>query len=162
MAATVRSTSTYASAVNDTSVVTTLPSGWQPGDVCYVFGELRASSGTLSTSTTGWTTLVASFASGASASSAMALFRKVLVSGDVGPTVTCTSGRLTLVAVAVQGADNATPEDGVTVLSNNNGASAVTAVAGSAITPNGAADLLLCGHGCGDPTTANTSISFGT
>lgn len=163
MTASVRSTSTYASAANDTSVAVVLPTGWQAGDVCYVFGELRAATGSLSTGTAGWTTLVASFASGSSTSSAMALFRRVLQAGDTaGPTITCTSGRLTYVAAAVQGADGTTPEDGAAIVTNNNGASASSTITANSITPAGTTDLLLCGYGCGDPTTANTNITFST
>jgi len=150
MAATVRSSSTYASAATEASFSVPLPSGFAAADVCYIFAEGRAASGVFGTAPAGWTAVAASFASGATTSSFMVCYRKVMTGSEGNPTVTGTSGRYSAVAVAVQGADNGTPED-VAVIPDNGGASAVTTITSPGITPSSSSALLLIGFGCGTP-----------
>lgn len=159
MAATVRSASTYASVASETSFSMPLPAGFAAGDVCYIFAEGRATTGAFGTTPTGWTAVAASFTSGSNTSSFMVTYRRVMQAADGSPAIAGTSGRYAAVCVAVQGADNTTPED-VTVVTDNGGVSAITTITSPGIAPAGTDDLLLIGFGCGDPTTANTGISF--
>jgi hypothetical protein len=155
----VRATSTYVSAASDTSFNIALPSGWQAGDVCYIAVENRGT-GAGVTTPSGWTAVAAVFNPFGQTNTAMGVYRRVLQAGDTSPvTFTVTSGRIAAVALAVQGADNATPEDGVTVAEAAQSAATNSPVA-SSVTSASASDLLLCFFGAGDPTTANVAMTF--
>ena len=150
---TVRSSSTYASAASETTFNLALPPGWQAGDVCYIGVELRATGATINTPT-GFTAVAATFTPVGVTNTAMAVFRRVLQTGDTDPVaVSGASGRYAAAAVAVQGADGTTPEDGVTPAEAPQSAATNNPVADS-VTPAGSNDLLLCFFGAGDPTTA--------
>src|SRR6185437_16170597 len=103
--------------------------------------EDRAATGALGAAPAGWTAVAATFSSGSSTSSEMAVYRRVMQAGDASPTVTGTSGRFAAVCVAVQGADNGTPED-VAVVTDNGGASALTTITSPGLTPAASNDLL--------------------
>ena len=82
MAATVRSSGQFVGVGSVTSGVVPLPTGWQAGDVCYLWAVGRATTGTI-TGPAGYAVLVASFHASSSTSSQMALYRRVLHAGAV-------------------------------------------------------------------------------
>ncbi len=159
MTATVRSSSTYASAASEATFNIALPTGWQAGDACYIGVELRATSGTINTPS-GWAAVGPNFNPAGVTNTVQAVFRRMLQDGDASPVaLTGTSGRYAAVAVAVQNADGTTPEDGVTPSEAAQSAATNSPVANS-VTPNGADDLLIIFFGAGDPTTANVAMTF--
>lgn len=149
----------YASAASEATCTPSLPSGWQTGDVVYIGVELRISSGNINTPTD-WYAVAPSFVSGSNASTKLAVFRRVMQDGDSAPQISNSAagaGRYAVTEVAVQNADNATPEDGVTVITYDDGATADQTITGQSITPASSNDLLLVFFGAG--STTNVSVT---
>src|SRR6266568_30213 len=148
MAASVRSSSTYASAATEAATSgLTLPAGWQPGDVIYIGCELTAATGSITTPS-GWANSVPQFVSAVGStptSGHAAVFRRVMVSGDTDPVISFTSGRFAAAMVAVQGADNTTPED-VTPASDDNTGVTAPSVRAPSLTPVTPGCLLITFH----------------
>jgi len=144
----IRSASTYASAATEASTSgLVLPSGWQPGDVIYIGCELTAATGSITTPG-GWTAVVPQFVSavgGTPTSGHAAGYRRVMQAGDTDPVFSFTSGRFAAAMVAVQGADNTTPEDATPTTDDNTGVTAPSVRAPS-ITPVTDNCLLLTFH----------------
>ena len=159
MTATVRSTSTYASAASDTSFAFTLPPGWQAGDVVYIAVECRGTGATTGTPT-GWTAVAATFNAVGVTNTCLTVLRRVMQAGDTDPvTITGASARFSVAALALQAADGTTPEDGVAASEAAQSAATNSPVANS-VTPTGADDLLLCFFGAGDTITTNLATTY--
>lgn len=77
------------------------------GDYTLLVCSLNASSGVI-TAPSGWSAVLASTNATLSTSDVHAIWYKKWVSGDASPTVTCTSGRLAVLPVRVEGADGTT------------------------------------------------------
>src|SRR5205809_1254108 len=71
----VRSSSTYASTVSETAFSIALPSGWQPGDVCYIAVEARGTGATIGTPA-GFTAVGPTFNPVGQTNTAMAVMRR--------------------------------------------------------------------------------------
>ncbi len=159
MTATVRSSGTYASAATEASTSgLTLPSGWQPGDVIYIGWELTAATGTVTTPS-GWALAVPAFVSAVGTtptSGHTGVFRRVMASGDAAPVISFTSGRFAADLLAIQGADNATPED-VTPVTDDNTGVAVPSVRAPSIVPVTPGCLLITFHAVRNATTGATT-----
>lgn len=156
MAASVRSSSKFESNGSVTSGTVPLPTGWQPGDVVLLGCSLVASSGTITGPGAGWSTEVASFHSSASTSASHAVFRRVMQAGDANPAVACSSGRLAVTAVAIQGADSTTPIDVTATFDTNSGVS-FPSVRASSITPVTNNCLLITFHAGRNGTNSATT-----
>jgi hypothetical protein len=94
-------------ATSITSATITLPTGLAAGDYTLLVCALNAASGVI-TPPAGWSELLASTPATLSTSDVCAIYYKAWVSGDTNPVVTCTSGRLAVLPVRVQGADTTT------------------------------------------------------
>lgn len=157
MAASIRATSHFVATASVTTGSVPLPTGWQAGDVLYICSVLAAATGTI-TAATGYTELIAGFHSSSTTSATMELCRKVLTSSESAPSITCKSGRLCCIGVAVQGADNTTPED-VSAASDTNSGVTFPSVRAPSVSPTSTNTLLLTFHGEYEGTTSN-SVSF--
>jgi Glycosyl hydrolase family 26 len=159
VAATVRSSSAYASAATETATSgLALPPGWQPSDVVYIGWELTAATGVVTTPP-GWALAVPAFVSavGTSPTSGHAgVFRRVMQSGDTAPVISFTSGRFAAALEAIQGADNTTPED-VTPVTDDNTGVAVPSVRAPSIVPVTPGCLLLTFHAVRNGTSGATT-----
>lgn len=148
MAVTVRSASTYASAVTEAATSgLMLPAGWQSGDVIYIGCELTAATGSITTPS-GWAAVVAQFVSAVGTtptSGHTAVFRRVMQAGDTAPVISFSSGRFAADLLAISGADNTTPEDVTPVTDDNTGVT-VPSVRAPSITPVTANCLLITFH----------------
>src|SRR5437899_652268 len=160
MTATLRAnTPIYISTASDTSFAIGMPSGWQLGDVVYIGVENRGT-GAGVTTPVGWLAVAPVFNPVGQTNTCQVVFRRVMQAGDADPlTITVTSGRIAAISVAVVGADNTTPEDGVTPSEAAQSAATNSPVANS-VSPAGPDDLLLTFFGAGDPTTANVAMTF--
>jgi len=155
---TVRSVGSYVSLASETTAVAPLPTGWQAGDVCYLFATNRASGGGFTTTPSGWAVLQASFDSANTTSSHMVAYRRVLQGGDTDPTLTGFSGRFAALSVAVQDASTTTPED--TGVANDPGqVGQQAAIVCPSVTPANANSLLLCGFGSGGPNGTTWTVA---
>ena len=84
MPATVRATSQFVATGSVTSGTVPLPTGWQAGDVLYIFIVLASATGTI-TAPAGYTELIANFHNSGTTSATMELCRKVLTSSESAP-----------------------------------------------------------------------------
>lgn len=157
MAASVRSTSNFVATASVTTGTVPMPTGWQPNDVMLIASVLAAATGTI-TAPSGYTEDVAQFHSSSTTSATMELCHRVLQSGDTAPAVTCKSGRLCCIGVAVQGADTTTPLD-VTPTSDTNSGVSFPSVRAPSISPVSANTLLITFHGEYEGTNS-FSVSF--
>ena len=160
MTATLRaSTPSYTSAASDTTFAIAMPTGWQPGDVVDIGIECRGTGASVTTPT-GWTAVAPVFNPVGVTNTCLVVLRRVMQAGDADPlTITVVSSRVAAIAIAAVGADNTTPEDGVTPSEAAQSAATNSPVANS-VTPNGSDDLLLTFFGAGDPVTANVAMTF--
>jgi|GEM_PF-5250404 len=143
---TVRDRTSYASAATETSAAVPIPASAQAGDVHYIFCELTASAGAITTPT-GYTAVVPQFDSESSTSAESACFRKDTTLSGGGGTVTISfsSGRFAAASLAVQDVDTSVFED-VAGASDNGPAAGTTSVDAPSLTPANAGTLLLTGH----------------
>lgn len=155
MAAVVQNSSNFVATASVTTGTVTLPTGWQANDVLYIFAQLTAALGTITTPS-GYATVVTSFPASASTSASQAVFRKVLTSSESDPAVTCTSGRLVCIGVLTRGADTTTPEDATATHDDNTGITLpnVQAPSITTVTDN---CLLLTAHGARLTTNGATA-----
>jgi len=142
---TVRDRTSYASAATETSAAVPIPASAQAGDVHYIFCELTASAGAITTPT-GYTAVVPQFDSESSTSAESACFRKDTTLSGGGGTVTISfsSGRFAAASLAVQDVDTSVFED-VAGASDNGPAAGTTSVDAPSLTPANAGTLLLTG-----------------
>lgn len=150
-----RSSATYASAASEGGGTVPLPSGWQVGDVIYIFWELTATNGVL-TIPSGWAEAVVQFRSSGTTNTAHGVMRRVAQSGDTDLALTYTTGRFAAISVAVVNADTTTPED-VTPTTDDNASVAYPSVRASSISPTTAGCLLLTGHAVRNGTNGATT-----
>src|SRR6266545_2566645 len=151
---TVRDKTSYASAATETSAAVPIPSGAQAGDVHYIFCELTASGGAITTPT-GYTAVVPQFDSENSTSAESACFRKdtTLSGGGGSVTISFSSGRFAAASLAIAGVDTGAFED-VAGASDNGPATTTTSVDAPSLTPANAGTLLLTGHTGRNPTVS--------
>jgi len=157
---TVRDKTSYAStAATDTSSVVPIPTNAQAGDVHYIFCELTASTGAITTPT-GYTAVVPQFDSENSTSAESAVFRKdtTLSGGGGSVTISHSSGRFAAASLAVAGVDTGAFED-VAGASDNGPAGTATAVDAPSLTPANAGTLLLTGH-TGRRATVGEAVTY--
>jgi len=95
------------SAGSVTSLTATLPSGFVTGDYVMVIAGHVATAGGL-TAPAGYSTLISATTVNGAASGHLAVYYKKWASGEANPTVTCVSGRMTVLPVRVSGADQTT------------------------------------------------------
>lgn len=156
----VRDKTSYASTgPSDTSSVVPLPAGWVAGDVHYIFCQLTASTGAITTPT-GYTAVVPQFDSENSTSAESAVFRKnaALQGGDGSVTITHSSGRFAAASLAVKDVDTSVFED-VAGASDNGPAGTATAIDAPTLTPANANSLLLTGH-TGRRATVGEAVTY--
>ncbi len=113
MTPTVRSVGTYGSAATETSATVPLPTGWQPGDLCYLGWCLLSGGLTLSPIPAGWSEFVPALMSQQNANTLSGVLRRVLQAGDSAPVLPfgTGNGRFCAISVAVTGYHATYPED---------------------------------------------------
>jgi hypothetical protein len=111
MTPTVRSAGTYGSAATETSATVPLPTGWQPGDLCYLGWCLLSAGLTFGPTPAGWSDFVPPLMSQQNANTLQGVLRRVLQAGDSAPVLPFTSGRFCAISVAVTGYHATYPED---------------------------------------------------
>lgn len=159
----VRSFATFGGTATTTTSVVPMPTiangaaaDWQVGDVVYIGYELTATSGTVTTPG-GWTSPFTPFRAAAATNCIHGVLRRVMQAGDPNTlTLTHTSGRFAAVAVAVQDADQTTPED-VTPTTDDNTGVTYPSVRAPSITPAAVDALLLTFHAVRNGTNSATT-----
>lgn len=148
----IRDKTSYASAATEVSAAVPIPSGAVAGDAHYIFCELTASTGAITTPS-GYTAVVPQFDSENSTSAESACFRKNTTLSGGGGTVTISfsSGRFAAASLAVKDIDTSVFED-VAGASDNGPATTTASVDAPTLTPANANSLLLTGHTGRNPT----------
>ncbi|WP_311379664.1 Ig-like domain-containing protein [Arthrobacter sp. ISL-48] len=138
------------------SYTPTLPAGWQPGDVVFLYSQVTVSGSANTTTPAGWTRAIADFTSAGSTSAHQTVWYRVMQSGDTAPSVAEPASRYAWTTVAVQGADATTPLD-VTPTTDTNSGVPYPDVRAPSITPVTPGALLLTAHGVRNGTNSATT-----
>jgi hypothetical protein len=154
---TVRASATAFSNSGTTTVVP-LPSGWQPGDLCYICYSLLSSSPSMATPA-GWSARVAMTASGQNANLVHGVYKRILQAGDGSVTITRASGRFAAISVAIYDYDPTTPEDVNPVTDSNSGVTG-SSVRAPSITSTRDNCLLITSHCVRNGTSGVTNMSY--